>query len=67
MADAQTTGGYPRLAMVAAVDLPACAQLRPGDSIQFREISMDKAEELYLEKEKLFRQIQASVVVKFHT
>jgi antagonist of KipI len=37
MADAQTTGGYPRLAMVAAVDLPACAQLRPGDSIQFRK------------------------------
>jgi antagonist of KipI len=67
MADAQTTGGYPRLAMVAAVDLPACAQLRPGDSIQFREISMDKAEELYLEKEKRFRQIQASVAVKFLT
>ena len=67
MADAQTTGGYPRLAMVAAVDLPACAQLRPGDSIQFREISMDKAEELYLEREKLFRQIQASVAVKFLT
>lgn len=67
MADAQTTGGYPRLAMVAAVDLPACAQLRPGDSIRFREISMDKAEELYLEREKLFRQIQSSVAVKFLT
>jgi antagonist of KipI len=65
MADAQTTGGYPRLAVVAAVDQPRCAQLRPGDSIQFREISMDKAEGLYLEREKRFLQIQASVGVKF--
>jgi antagonist of KipI len=65
MADAQTTGGYPRLAQVAAVDLPLCAQLRPGSSFHFREISMDTAEELYLEKEKWFRQVQASVSLKF--
>lgn len=65
MADAQTTGGYPRLAQVAAVDLPLCAQLRPGSSFHFREISMDSAEELYLEKEKWFRQVQASVLLKF--
>jgi antagonist of KipI len=66
MADAQTTGGYPRLVMTAAVDLPACAQLRPGDRIHFREISMNTAEELYLEKETLLRQIQASIALKFH-
>ena len=68
MADAQTTGGYPRLAMVAAVDLPACAQLQAGRQVfNSAEISMDKAEELYLEREKLLRQIQSSVVVKFLT
>jgi antagonist of KipI len=66
MADAQTTGGYPRIAMVAAVDLPDCAQLRPGDRLHFSEISMDKAEELYLEREKLLRQIQLSVSLKFN-
>jgi len=66
MADAQTTGGYPRLAMVAAVDLPVCAQLRPGDRFRFREISIDNADELYLEREKLFRQIQASIFLKFN-
>jgi antagonist of KipI len=65
MADAQTTGGYPRLAQVAAVDLPLCAQLRPGSRFHFREISMDKAEELYLEKEKWFRQVRTSVLLKF--
>ena len=66
MADAQTTGGYPRIAMVAAVDLPICAQLRPGDKLHFSEISMDKAEDLYLEREKLLRQIQLAVSLKFH-
>jgi len=66
MADAQTTGGYPRIAMVAAVDLPVCAQLRPGDKLHFSEISMDKAEDLYLEREKLLRQIQLAVSMKFN-
>ncbi|MEQ8704276.1 MAG: biotin-dependent carboxyltransferase family protein [Phaeodactylibacter sp.] len=35
MADAQTTGGYPRLVQVLADDLPILAQLRPGDRIRF--------------------------------
>ncbi len=65
MADAQTTGGYPRMAMVAAVDLPACAQLRPGDRVHFSEISIDKAEDLYLEREQLLRQIQLALKLKF--
>jgi antagonist of KipI len=65
MADAQTTGGYPRIAMVAAVDLPICAQLRPGDKIQFVEISLNQAEEYFLEKEKLLRQIEKSIAIKF--
>lgn len=67
MADAQTTGGYPRIAIVAAVDLPNCAQLRPGDRIQFSEISMDKAEDLYLEREKRMRQIQLGIMLRFNT
>jgi antagonist of KipI len=36
MADAQTTGGYPRLAQVSTNDLPILAQCRPGDQVQFR-------------------------------
>ena len=66
MADAQTTGGYPRIGMVAAADLPNCAQLRPGDRIHFSEISIDKAEDLYLEGEKLLQQIQSAISLKFH-
>jgi antagonist of KipI len=35
MADRQTTGGYPQVAVVITADLPLAAQLSPGDSIQF--------------------------------
>ncbi len=48
MADAQTVGGYPRIAHVCNVDLPVLAQKKPGDEIQFQFISLQEAEELYL-------------------
>jgi antagonist of KipI len=38
MADAQTTGGYPRIARIGSADIPLLAQCRPGAKIQFREI-----------------------------
>jgi len=50
MADAQTTGGYPRIAQVASVDMPLCAQLKPGDDISFCQISLKDAERLYLKQ-----------------
>ena len=52
MADHQTTGGYPVLGHVAAVDLGAVAQLRPGDPIRFTAVSLDEAQRLYLERER---------------
>jgi allophanate hydrolase subunit 2 len=36
LADHPVTGGYPVLAVVTTADLPAAAQLRPGDAIRFR-------------------------------
>lgn len=50
MADAQTVGGYPRIANVCAVDLPILAQKKPGDQIHFQLISLQEAEELYLKQ-----------------
>lgn len=61
MADGQTTGGYPRIAQVAAIDLPRCAQLRPNEQIFFKEISQEVAEKLYLEHENYLRQLQATI------
>jgi biotin-dependent carboxylase-like uncharacterized protein len=36
LADHPVTGGYPVLAVVTTADLPAAAQLRPGDVVRFR-------------------------------
>ena len=36
LADHPVTGGYPVLAVVVTADLPAAAQLRPGDAVRFR-------------------------------
>ena len=48
MADAQTIGGYPQIAHVIAMDLPLVAQLRPGDSIRFTEVSLADAHRIAL-------------------
>ena len=52
MADHQTTGGYPRIGTVAAVDLSLIAQLGPGNGVSFELIEIEKAENLMLEFEK---------------
>lgn len=36
LADAQTTGGYPRIAHIVQADLDAIAQLRPGGTVEFQ-------------------------------
>ncbi|KAB3531496.1 5-oxoprolinase subunit C family protein [Alkaliphilus serpentinus] len=46
MADHQTTGGYTKIANVISVDIPYLAQLKPGDSISFKEVSIEEAQEL---------------------
>jgi allophanate hydrolase subunit 2 len=43
MADRQTTGGYPQLAVVITADVPLAAQLAPGDWIEFRVCSRSEA------------------------
>ncbi len=43
MAERPTTGGYPRIGQLAAVDLARLGQRRPGDSVRFVECSLDDA------------------------
>jgi 5-oxoprolinase (ATP-hydrolysing) subunit C len=38
-----TMGGYPHLAHVISADLDRLGQLRPGDSISFRRVTLDEA------------------------
>ena len=52
MAEHPTTGGYPRIGQVAAIDLPRLAQRRPGDEVRFREVDLDEAQSRYLARER---------------
>ncbi|MES2693565.1 MAG: 5-oxoprolinase subunit PxpB [Verrucomicrobiota bacterium] len=64
LADAQTIGGYPQLAQVIAVDLPLVAQLRPGDSIRFRMVSIDEAHAALFARERAFGLLREGVAQK---
>jgi antagonist of KipI len=46
MADAQTLGGYPRVAHVASVDIPLLAQLAPGDGVRFTRTTVAESHAL---------------------
>lgn len=66
MSDAQTVGGYPRMANVFSADLPACGQLRPGDPIRFVVGRMDEAESAHRWREQRFRELQRAIGLRFH-
>jgi len=61
MADCQTTGGYPKIAQVASVDLPLLAQMMPGQRVRFERISLDEAQRLYHARLQDFAQVSLSV------
>lgn len=53
MAERQTTGGYPKIATVASVDLPRMAQAMTGSFVHFRVITRDEAEDLLLDQSRV--------------
>ncbi|MFM7854491.1 MAG: hypothetical protein ACKO96_21850 [Flammeovirgaceae bacterium] len=59
MADHQTTGGYPRVAQVAQIDLPVLAQCSQHDDVCFQLVALGEAENLVLDHIKRLKQIQA--------
>jgi len=64
MAEHPTTGGYPRIGQVAAVDLPRLAQRRPGDAVRFEEISLDEAQTRYLQRERELAHLCESIATR---
>jgi len=52
MADRQTTGGYPKIAQVASVDLPRLAQRAPGESVLFELLTVEEAQRLLVQREE---------------
>ncbi|WP_077213562.1 biotin-dependent carboxyltransferase family protein [Bacillus dakarensis] len=65
LADRQTTGGYPKIGEVASVDLPTLAQVRPGDSLSFKEITCEDAQLLLIEREKRIELLRKEILLKF--
>ncbi len=57
----QSVGGYARIAAVASVDLGKLAQLRPGESVKFKETTLARAHELLLAREKDFTRVQSGL------
>jgi antagonist of KipI len=64
MADRQTTGGYPKIAQVATVDLPVLAQVKPGEKIRFREIRLEEAQVLLRTREIEIQLLKQGVSLK---
>lgn len=55
MNDRQTTGGYPKIATVIRADLARLGQLKPGDSLQFEAVSVEKAESIWCGRQAILQ------------
>lgn len=56
--DAQTTGGYPRIASVIRADLWQLAYLKPGDYIRIDQVDIDHALRLNTELDRHLKQLK---------
>lgn len=57
MADAQTTGGYAKIATVITADLPLLAQLKPNATVRFKQVSVKQAEKAYKKFVRYFNKL----------
>jgi antagonist of KipI len=62
MAERQSTGGYPKIAHVASVDLPLLAQLAPGQHLRFELISLDMAQALLEDRERQAQRLRLALL-----
>ena len=65
LGDCQTIGGYPKIAHVITVDLAIAAQLRGGDEVRFREVSLADADQLLLDREAKLEQFRQGLQPHF--
>jgi allophanate hydrolase subunit 2 len=58
MKDAQTTGGYAKIATVITADLSILAQSRPSAEVKFRKVTLEEAREVLKRREKTLEAIK---------
>jgi biotin-dependent carboxylase-like uncharacterized protein len=70
LADAQTTGGYPKIATVISADLPVLGRRRPGRKVRFAAVTVQEAEQLRRAQEvelartiETLREVNAEVTI----
>ncbi len=61
MSDAQTTGGFPRIAQVIAVDLPKIAQAKTGQLLRFSIVDIAEASRRLLAYERELQRMKVAV------
>ncbi|NWG01923.1 MAG: biotin-dependent carboxyltransferase, partial [Syntrophaceae bacterium] len=59
------TGGYTKIATIITIDLPKVAQLKPGDQIRFKPISIEEAHSLLMEQEGRLKDFRESLQHSF--
>ena len=60
MADRQTAGGYPKIGCAISADLPLLAQLKGGDRVRFCAVSVEQAQEAYINQLKQLSELEKS-------
>jgi len=55
------TGGYTKIATIISADLPRVAQLKPGDRVKFKPISVEEAHHLLKEEEEKLKEFKKIV------
>jgi len=64
MRDAQTTGGYPKIAVATTPDVSLLGQAKPNDTIEFSNIAVQKAHEKTREYYKLLTNLSGLLMRK---
>jgi antagonist of KipI len=64
MADSQPTGGYPKIANIITADLPIIAQLKPSETISFKEVTLEEAFTALRDTEEKMKMVKAAIRLK---
>ncbi len=62
MLDAQTTGGYPKIATVVSPDMHTLGQAKPSDTISFHETTLVQAHRRLLKDRRRYRIIESKLL-----
>lgn len=64
LADAQTTGGYPKIATIVSSDLGKFAHFRASDIVNFKAITYDEAIQALEEQENVLQEIKQYIATQ---